>query len=190
MAKAANGNGNGKSKPGENGKFNGKGARHKGSSHDRCTIELTRKAAALVLGGNTLKTVGEGLGICPDTLFRWIRAGKEGKAPCYVRFHQEISKARALWEAGCLKKIMDAGAGPKADWRALAWALERRNPDWAPPEQKQRLSGGTDPLRIQSETELTIKREEEVSAEDLLRFARRAQLEAKRVADGEDSDSD
>jgi len=58
---------------------------------------------------------------------------------------QRIDDARASWEAQAVGRIMEAD-----DWKAQAWALERRIPArWAPPKERKEVSGpGGGPVQL------------------------------------------
>jgi hypothetical protein len=66
------------------------------------------------------------------TLRRWLARAEEGGPHClrYRRFAEDLEKAEAEAETLTMSAIVHAG---KADWRALAWILERRGPQrWSP----------------------------------------------------------
>lgn len=156
-----NGNGNGKKK---------RNVTRPLGRATKCTKERTEKIAALVAAGVTQKAAAE----CCDTnefLFcEWMQRGRERKAPCYVAFFQAIEHARNVWIARAERAIDEAGQGPKGDWRALAWKLERRLPGiYGPPEQRLKHAGDADnPVEVKHSGGVTLA----VSAEQLAEVAR------------------
>lgn len=74
---------------------------------------------------------------------------------------QRIDDARASWEAQAVGRIMEAD-----DWKAQAWALERRIPKrWAPPKARQEVSGpGGGPVQLAAVDAVDRMSHEELSA--------------------------
>lgn len=81
-----------------------------------------------ILGGNTRTTSFALTGMHPDTIYDWIRSGKDHpeKYPQYVSLLEDIEYAEALVESekvAAVKVAADTGT-----WQAAAWWLERRRP--------------------------------------------------------------
>jgi hypothetical protein len=74
---------------------------------------------------------------------------------------QRIDDARASWEAQAVGRIMEAD-----DWKAQAWALERRIPArWAPPKERKEVSGpGGGPVQLAAVDAVDRMSPEELSA--------------------------
>ena len=74
---------------------------------------------------------------------------------------QRIDDARASWEAQAVGRIMEAD-----DWKAQAWALERRIPKrWAPPKERKEVSGpGGGPVQLSAVDAVDRMSHEELSA--------------------------
>jgi transposase len=77
---------------------------------------LTRRAAAAI-GGVTTATIRN-----------WEERGKAGEEP-YAGFVQAMELAEAHKERDVTTSVLDAA---KSDWRAGAFFLERRVPEWMP----------------------------------------------------------
>ncbi len=83
--------------------------------------EKKRQSAVLraVRGGNTIATAARAAAIARSTLYEWLKDPAFGEA---------LEKAKASAEARDVALIARAA---RRNWKAAAWALERRNPrDW------------------------------------------------------------
>lgn len=100
--------------------------------------ERHRVIVESVREGNFRETAAAKAGVSSVTLRNWERAGARGKEP-YVQFATDLDQAEAEAESTMLSSLKAAGL---ADWRALAWVLERRGAKrgWAPKNQIE-LSG-------------------------------------------------
>jgi transposase-like protein len=103
----------------------------------------TRQTKVLTVGdavvlcleaGSTIDQAAGAVGISSRTIYDWLARAEEhaesekvpaGEAP-FLRFSQAVTRAREGVVVLALKGILEAG---KADWRALAWYLERSRPD-------------------------------------------------------------
>ena len=101
---------------------------------------LTKRICASLEAGATLESAAVREGISERTLFNWLDRGEAGEA-AFASFFFEVQRARASYESRLRKVILNAAEGvlPRhADWKAAAWALERRFPRaYAPPRQRE-----------------------------------------------------
>lgn len=95
----------------------------------KLTPEVTRQIASLIRGGNFIETAAVIAGVSKDTLYDWLKKGREPKASrIYRDFVRAIERAEAEGELLLVTAVKDAG---KKDLRALLWRLERRYRRWA-----------------------------------------------------------
>lgn len=90
--------------PGENPILNGK---------KRAILEALK-------GGNTRRAACRLATIAPETLYRWMRQD--------VTLHDAVTRAEAEAEEAMVAAVR---AQVSEDWRAAAWWLERRKPEFA-----------------------------------------------------------
>ena len=121
---------------------------------------LKQKLLAMIEKGNYLSTSCEACGITLATLNNWKRKAREGEEP-YVSFLAELNEAERKAETVIAEGIYDIGFD-KRNWTALAWLLERKNPErW----------GRKDRVDVASDKEFKIeitstKSEHKMSEED------------------------
>lgn len=121
---------------------------------------LKQKLLSMIEKGNYIGTSCEAVGITPQTLNNWKRQAREGKEP-YVSFFEELREAERKAETVIAEGIYDIGFD-KRNWTALAWLLERKNPErW----------GRKDRVDVASDKEFKIeitstKSEHKMSEED------------------------
>lgn len=121
---------------------------------------LKEKLLKMIEKGNYIGTSCEAVGITPQTLNNWKRQAREGKEP-YVSFFEELREAERKAETVIAEGIYDIGFD-KRNWTALAWLLERKNPErW----------GRKDRVDVASDKEFKIeitstKSEHKMSEED------------------------
>jgi transposase-like protein len=85
--------------------------------------------AQLIEVGNFMAVAAQAHGIHPDTLYAWLKRGREAKRGEFREFYLRVVEARARAEARMVTIITLAA---ERDWRAAAFLLERRDPRrWA-----------------------------------------------------------
>ncbi|MCK9435601.1 MAG: hypothetical protein M0Q12_00165 [Synergistaceae bacterium] len=112
-----------------------------------------------ITAGNTIEASAVSAGINKVTYYRWAQRGQKAKKELeenghidpadekYIRFMEDIIKAKALSEVALVSKIHRAGETGTGDWRAYAFILERRFPDkWG---RKDRLDVNLLSLSVQ-----------------------------------------
>ena len=94
----------------------------------RLTPDVHERIVATMRAGNFRETAAAAAGIQSKTLRDWLRRGAHGEHP-FDEFLAAISVAEAEAEVRVVEII---GNAAKADWRAAAWCLGRKNPSrWA-----------------------------------------------------------
>lgn len=103
--------------------------------------------------GSTYKIAAECNGVTEQTLFVWIRKGKDGLEP-YAAFAEAIERARAEFKQEALREIRQAALpSGMPDWKARAWILEKTDPEQFAPmtainlKVEKELSAGIERLR-------------------------------------------
>ena len=92
----------------------------------RLTKKIREDICRGIRNGLSYDRAAQLAGIHPRTFYLWKRKGREGKAPIYVQFVQELKKAEVEGEAAALNEIIKAAKD--GTWQAAAWLLERRFP--------------------------------------------------------------
>lgn len=100
-----------------------------------CTPEAIAAIKAHVLNGSPIPIACEAAGYLWTTVKNWLEFGNKGREP-YATFVAEMNEAKAKWAASATASVHTAN-----DWKAQAWLLERRVPEFAPPRFKHELSG-------------------------------------------------
>ena len=104
--------------------------------------------------GLPITTACEAAGISPTTYQTWLRNGREQKKGQFVEFVRDIDEALAKFQQIHAQRVIDAATKGvttlrhsvkqyadgsivdetvetnQTDWRAAAWLLERRFPEW------------------------------------------------------------
>lgn len=75
-------------------------------------------------GGVFMKAAVAFSGISPDTLYAWLKKGRRATSGEFHQFVLDVDRAIAESEVRPTLFINQAG---QTDWRAAAWALERRH---------------------------------------------------------------
>lgn len=111
--------------------------------HVKVIDPKTRRQKVLTVGdavvlcleaGATIDQAAGAVGISSRSIYDWLARAEEhseSESPPaaelpFLRFSQAVTRAREGVVVLALKGILEAG---KADWRALAWYLERSRPD-------------------------------------------------------------
>lgn len=99
----------------------------------KLTPETQEAICQRVTLGATIPAACKASGVSWNTAKDWLRRGREGKQP-YAAFVEAIDEAKAKWEVA--SNLVITKAAKKGDWKAAAWALERRVRAYAPPTQR------------------------------------------------------
>jgi len=83
---------------------------------------------SLVGAGVPLRTAATAVGLPWSTAKLWIDRGRAGEEP-YAGFVAAIEQSRAGFVAATVEGILRAS---RTDWKAAAWLLERRSPQFNP----------------------------------------------------------
>src|SRR5215210_851556 len=108
-----------------------------------------RKSAILrkMREGHYAKTAAETSGISEQTLYDWLKKGKDPEScPEHAAFLEAFRKAEATAEDKAIEAIR---AAFPHDWRAAMTYLERRHPGrWAKRQEDVGVASGGGPVRI------------------------------------------
>lgn len=111
----------------------------------KLTPELQHQLCELLGGGALVKLACQSVGIPVGTFFRWMQEGEAEKAPAVKReFREAITQARATGQLSMISQIQAAAqdrGNRRGDWRALAWLLERMNPELFHLVDRREISG-------------------------------------------------
>lgn len=123
------------------------------------TDEKLETIVDLLRRGNYLSSAARYTGLSPFTLNEWKNKGRallesdkelDPTEQLYVRFYQEVEKARSEAEIRAVEVIRNA---MPSNWQAAAWYLERtNNPEWGR-TVKTEVSGpdgGAIPIDVES----------------------------------------
>lgn len=95
----------------------------------RITEARTRKICDAIATGSAFEVSARYAGVPKDTFWRWVRLGRqEGADAVYVKFVERLDAAFATFKVDRARRLSEAG-GKDGDWRADAFALERRDPE-------------------------------------------------------------
>ena len=86
---------------------------------------IHKRIVEAVAVGVPIKMAAEGAGVGERSVYNWIEKAEKGNKK-YVRFWQELQKAKANQVKWCLEKITHEA--DKGTWQAAAWILERKYP--------------------------------------------------------------
>jgi hypothetical protein len=91
------------------------------------TKDIQDKIVAALNVGNYLETAAAFAGVHKDSVFSWMKKGREPNAKqIYTDFLSAVEKAQAFSEMRDLQ-VLDK-AGQAGTWQASAWRLERKFP--------------------------------------------------------------
>lgn len=91
----------------------------------KLTPAIQDKVVAALRIGAPLNVAAAYAGVVESTFKLWMRNGRSGVAPVYVRFIEAIDLAVA---DGKMRDLARIDKGADVDWKAAAWKLERRFP--------------------------------------------------------------
>ncbi len=93
----------------------------------KLTAELTEKFCAMIRQGITQERAAWSCGVDDATIWKWKHRGQVELSGKYRDFWEAYRKAEGDCEVLALSLINKAARD--GDWRAMAWRLERMNPD-------------------------------------------------------------
>ena len=93
---------------------------------NKLTPELQQKIVDAIRMGNYIETAAAFSGISKDTLYRWLRQGREAKRGKFRNFSDAVEKALAESE---MRDVAVIATAAKENWQAAAWRLERKFPE-------------------------------------------------------------
>lgn len=120
-----------------------------------CTPEMRGKICKLVNAGAPLPYACEAAGMSWNTVKVWLRRGRAGEEP-YATFVQEWKAAKAAWVAGSVLRVTKAG---ERNWKAAAWLLERRVPEFRPPTKHEHTHKGRVAVDLAAMSTADLQRE-------------------------------
>lgn len=88
--------------------------------------DASDRICTAIKGGNYIETAAAVAGIHKDTLYTWLKRGRNEDEGMFRDFVDAVDEALAVAEKNALKVIEDASAD---HWQAAAWRLERRFPE-------------------------------------------------------------
>jgi transposase-like protein len=133
---------------------------------------IMRKAeviAEFVKKGMSVNSACRAAGVNPRTYYDWQEKAEKGMVE-YQPVVDFLEQARAAGQAELLQKVIDAS---NEDWKAAAWILERRHPDFRK-QSELTLNGGENPIQVEGVQNWTKAAEERLK--QLL--AKRQEIEA------------
>ena len=77
--------------------------------------------------GCTHKLSCQYAGVHVSRFYAWMSRGREDDKGIYKDFHDDVKLAEA---EGAIENLKTIKAASKTDWRASAWLLERRHPEY------------------------------------------------------------
>lgn len=118
-----------------------------GPRNSKFTWVKAKLIIAHLTAGNFQGTAAMAAGVHHNTLANWLKAGldeydhegnvtKPGKEP-FRRFRQMVESAMATSEVTLVKSIAETD-----DWKAKAWVLARRNPQWSGRQTVEHVGSG------------------------------------------------
>lgn len=145
----------------------------------KLTDELITEICGYISLGNYIRTACGACGISYPVFYRWMKHGRDQKAPIYVKFHDEVKRAEAELES---KVVANWQKQIPYDWHAAKEFLGRRFPkSWGAQDKNALMQLGPDgePIEIeqgdpgnQMNLDLTLLSDEEV--ENLEKLVRKA----------------
>ena len=93
-------------------------------------------------------------GLHRDTLQRWMKRGRKGENGVFSHFYVTVQEALAKSEQKLVELVFNHA---EKDWRAAAWLLSRRFPEWREnPITSQETRDRLDELKV-AKAELEIE---------------------------------
>lgn len=129
----------------------------------KLTPEVHAEIVKLTRAGLSAYDSARATGIGKRTFMSWMERGRDDDGEVYVRFYEDVEKARSFAKAGLVSRIVRASDG---DWKAAAWLLERKFPAEYGRVQRLEHSGGDRPVKMEhSRVDLS-----KLTREELQRF--------------------
>ena len=130
----------------------GKRGRPKGS------VKLTPARTDIIVQalekGHSLTSAARLAGLHRDTLQRWMKRGRKGENGVFSHFYVTVQEALAKSEQKLVELVFNHA---EKDWRAAAWLLSRRFPEWREnPITSQETRDRLDELKV-AKAELEIE---------------------------------
>ena len=91
----------------------------------KLTPDLIEKICAPIAAGNYMETAAAYAGVAKDTLYAWLRKGREQKRGLFREFSDAVERAMAEAE---MRDVLLVAKAAETQWQAAAWRLERRTP--------------------------------------------------------------
>lgn len=127
--------------------------------------EVVEKLCQALSAGNYRNVAAEWAGISVGTLHDWMRRGKEQRTGKFRDFRRRVLEAEKAAEIRAVGLVMQAA---KDDARHAEWWLERKfNERWGR-KDTTKLTGGKEPVRVE-----TRRIEEILTEEQLIALAKR-----------------
>lgn len=92
----------------------------------KLTPELQNEICKVIRAGNYIETAAAFAGVSKQTLYNWMRKGRQAKSGKYREFLDAVKKALAESE---VRDVMIIAKAAEENWQAAAWRLERKFPD-------------------------------------------------------------
>ena len=77
--------------------------------------------------GHSMTSAARLAGLHRDTLNRWMKRGRKGENGVFSHFYVTVQEALAKSEQKLVELVFNHA---EKDWRAAAWLLSRRFPEW------------------------------------------------------------
>ena len=130
----------------------GKRGRPKGSV--KLTPDRTDIIVQALEKGHSLTSAARLAGLHRDTLNRWMKRGRKGENGVFSHFYVTVQEALAKSEQKLVELVFNHA---EKDWRAAAWLLSRRFPEWREnPITSQETRDRLDELKV-AKAELEIE---------------------------------
>jgi len=133
-----------------NPKLAAKDGTQRGLSHGKYCPEVHEKIVEGVREGQSKTMAFKLSGVNPDTVFDWMRQGREQpeEYPHLAKLYQDVEFAKAEAEAEALADIKTAGKQDAKYWQARAWYLERTNPKEFGRQENLKIEDDRPPVQI------------------------------------------
>ncbi len=104
--------------------------------------------------GHSLTSAARLAGLHRDTVQRWMKRGRKGESPLFSDFFVTVQDALAKSEQKLVALVLNHA---EKDWRAAAWLLSRRFPEWREnPITRQETRDRLDELKV-AKAELEVE---------------------------------
>lgn len=133
----------------------------------KLTREIHDRIVTAIRAGNYIETAAAHAGIHKDTLYHWLKRGREASSGPYRAFSDAVQKA---WADAEIRDVTLIAKAAEKEWTAAAWRLERKFPDrWGRKDRHEVSGPNGQPIRVSADlTRLSDK--ELASLEQILRI--------------------